>query len=288
MADDTRDEPKPLTGRPVPARQPAGQPGRGPVPVAPPAHGTAGAATPAPPEWSYRSTGAPLPGGPATPAPLRPNAGEGIPTDPAVRSRPTGAPALPGPVRTTTSSLGPSGRRRSPLTVVALSAVTLGVYALIWHDRINEEVSDFDPRMQVRAGASTLAVAIAWLLGLLISLAGAARILLDQLNVALPFNPHLSVSNAYFLLPGIVATPYLVLALPFSVVAVVMTLERIRVVEDRVGLSSDRQLRPTRYVWWLVVPVVGGLVMIAAMQRRLNRVWELAAPRPSGIGTIRV
>jgi hypothetical protein len=43
------------------------------------------------------------------------------------------------------------------------------------------------------------------------------------------------------------------------------------------------QLRPTRAVWLLIVPVLGGLVLIAAMQRRLNRVWEEAEPRPAGL-----
>ncbi len=244
------------------------------VPVAPPAHGPAGS-PPTPPAWSYRAGGAPV--GPGAPAPANAVA------PPARHQRPEGAPALPGPVRSTASSFGPTGRERSPLAVVLLSALTLGAYALIWHNRVNDEMSDFDPRMRVSAGSSTLALTIAWLLGLLVTLSGAARIVLDLLKVSLPFDPHFSTLQAYYLLGGIVAVPYLVLALPFSVIAVVMTLERIRILEDRVGRTTDMQLRPTRAVWLLIVPVLGGLVLIAAMQRRLNRVWEEAEPRPAGL-----
>jgi len=258
---------------------------------APSAHGARAARMPTPPEWSYRTSGSPLlaaspPGGTQLPG-LPQRVAPSTPGEGPLRPRPAGAPRLPGPIHTSPPSLGPSGRRRSPLMVIALSVATLGAFTLLWHDRINEEMSDFDSRMHVNAASSTLAVTIAWLLGLLTSLAGAARIVLAHLNVALPFNPHFSVTHAFYLLPGLAAVPYLVLALPFSVIAVVMTLERIRVVEDRVGVTSDVQLRPASYVWLLIVPIIGGLALIGAMQRRLNRVWELAAPRPSGIGTLR-
>jgi len=162
--------------------------------------------------------------------------------------------------------------------------LTLGLYALLWHRRINDEMSDFDPRMRVSAAASTFAVTIAWLLGLIVSLAGVARLLVDVFKVSLSFDPHFSATQAFFVLGGLVVVPYIVLVLPFSLVAVVMTLERIRVIEDRVGITADVQLRPARTVWLLIVPVIGGLMMIAAMQRRLNRVWEHAAPRPAGLG----
>jgi hypothetical protein len=93
-------------------------------------------------------------------------------------------------------------------------------------------------------------------------------------NVTLPFDPHFSVLQAYGLLGGGLVIPYLTLLLPFSAVAWVMTLERVRIVEDRIGRTTDVQLRPNAVVCWLLLPLAGGLVLVATVQRRLNRVWE--------------
>jgi hypothetical protein len=191
----------------------------------------------------------------------------------ATRNAPLTAPVNP--------SLGPEGRRRSPIIVVALSIMTLGIYALVWHSRINTEVGDFDTRMFVRPGRSTLAVAIAWLIGLLTSIAGAVIIVTSQMQVSLPFNAQFTVLEEYLLLGGLLLIPYLVLAIPFSLIAMVMTVERIRIAEDRTGRTTDAQLRPARTVWWLAVPVVGGLILQTIMQRRLNQVWEVVSPLPA-------
>jgi len=222
----------------------------------PPAHGGAEPSAPAAPSWSYPS-----------------GIVAGRDTPPAPKRASTPPPMV--------ASHGPEGKRRSRVVVIALSVVTLGVYALIWHSRINTEVADFDPRMHVRPGTSTLAVTLAWLLGLLISLAGAARIVIDTLKVSLPFDPHFTVTHAYFLLGGLVVIPYLMLVLPFSIVAIVMTLERVRMAEDRAGKTSDVQIRPVRSACWLLVPIAGGLVLMSVMQRRLNQIWEIAAPAPA-------
>lgn len=173
-----------------------------------------------------------------------------------------------------TPSLGPIGKQRSTLAVVALSIVTLGVYSLVWHNRVNREIGNFDTRMHVIPGRSTLAVSIPWALGWLVSVAGAARIVLAVLNVSLPFDPHFSVLQGYGLLAGGLLIPYLELLLPFSAIAMAMTLERVRIVEDRIGRTTDVQLRPVRAICWLLLPIAGGLVLLATMQRRLNRVWE--------------
>ncbi|HVC04064.1 MAG TPA: DUF4234 domain-containing protein [Candidatus Acidoferrales bacterium] len=187
----------------------------------------------------------------------------------------TGVVAVPEkPMPGMTSSLGPVGKHRSPGAVVVLSIVTLGIYSLVWHHRVNREAGYFDTRMHVIPGRSTLAVTIPWALGWLVSLVGATRIVLAVLNVTLPFDPHFTVLQAYGLLAGGLAIPYLTLLLPFSAAAWVMTLERVRIVEDRIGRTTDVQLQPTRVVCWLLFPVVGGLVLIAMVQRRLNRVWE--------------
>ena len=123
-----------------------------------------------------------------------------------------------------TSSLGPVGKHRSTFGVVALSIVTLGIYSLVWHNRVNHEVGNFDTRMHVIPGRSTLALTIPWALGWLISIVGAVRIVLAVLNVTLPFNPHFTVLQAYGLLAGGLVIPYLTLLLPFSATAWVMTL----------------------------------------------------------------
>ncbi len=172
------------------------------------------------------------------------------------------------------TSFGPAGKRRSTVAIVVLSIVTLGVYSLVWYHRVNREVGNFDTRMHVIPGRSTVAVAIPWAIGWLISIVGAIRIVLAVANVAVPFNPHFSVLQAYGLLLGGLLIPYLELLLPFSATAAVMTLERVRIVEDRMGRTTDVQLRPTRVIYWLLLPVAGGLILMAITQRRLNRAWE--------------
>jgi Domain of unknown function (DUF4234) len=187
------------------------------------------------------------------------------------------------------TSFGHPGKRRSTAAIVALSIVTLGIYSLIWYHRVNREVGNFDTRMHVVPGRSTAAVTIPWALGWLVSIVGAVRIVLAVLNVALPFDPHFTVLEAYGLLFGCVAIPYLELLLPFSAVASVMTLERVRIVEDRMGRTTDVQLRPTRVIFWMLVPVVGGLMLMAITQRRLNRAWEDdMAAAPAVRPTVRV
>jgi Domain of unknown function (DUF4234) len=187
------------------------------------------------------------------------------------------------------TSFGPAGKRRSTLAIVVLSIVTLGVYSLVWYHRINREVGNFDTRMHVVPGRSTVAVTIPWAIGWLVSIAGAIRIVLAVANVALPFDPHFSVLQAYGLLGGALVIPYLELLLPFSVIAAVMTLERVRIVEDRMGRTTDVQLRPTRVICWMLLPVAGGLILMTIVQRRLNRAWEDdMAAAPAVRPTVRV
>ena len=187
------------------------------------------------------------------------------------------------------TSFGPPGKRRSPLAIVVLSVLTLGIYSLVWYHRINREVGNFDTRMHVIPARSTVAVAIPWAIGWLVSIAGAIRIVLAVANVALPFDPHFSVLQAYGLLAGGLSIPYLELLLPFSAIAMVMTLERVRIVEDRMGRTTDVQLRPTRAILWLLLPIAGGLIIMAITQQRLNRAWEDdMAAAPAVRPTVRV
>jgi hypothetical protein len=52
------------------------------------------------------------------------------------------------------------GRTRGPVVVWLLSAVTLGIYYLVWWYKINREVRDFDPSIEVSPGTATLAVSV--------------------------------------------------------------------------------------------------------------------------------
>jgi hypothetical protein len=214
------------------------------------------------------------------PAPLAPPA----PWHPA--TGPAGARAIPVP------SLGPAGRTRHPAAVAALAVLTLGLHSIAWHHRINREMSEFDARLEVSAGRSTLGAAVAWLMGLACTLAGTALILAHLARVGPPLAPattglvvaHATVPWAYLMLAGLLAVPYLTLLLAPSLGALLMTLERVRVVEERVGIRADRQLRPMRHACRLLVPVAGGIWHLAALQHRLNRVWRLSdtlAPGPT-------
>jgi hypothetical protein len=151
---------------------------------------------------------------------------------------------------------------------------------LVWHSRNNRELGDFDPQMQVHSGRSAWAVTIPWLAGLAVTLAGAARIGLSSAGATLPFDPHFSVHTAYFLLAGLLAVPYLTVLLPFAFAAVVMTAERIRIVEERVGLTTDVQIRPATVGALLLLPIVGPLLLIGTEQRRINAAWERVDPAP--------
>ncbi len=146
-------------------------------------------------------------------------------------------------------------------------------------------MSEFDARLEVSPGASALGVAIAWLVGIASSLTGAALLLGHLLRIG----PSLMVAVDgvtvmgrfvrwdYLMLGGILVVPYLALVLPFSVIAVVMTLERVREIQERVGIRSDRQIRPVRHACLLLVPIAGGLWHLAVVQSRLNQVWQRSA-----------
>ncbi len=173
---------------------------------------------------------------------------------------------------------GPVGKARAALLVPLLAVVTLGAYALVWHHRTTRQLEEFDPKLRVRPARSTLALTVPWLIGLLTTLTGAVLVIAPHLSIHVPFGAHVSGLQAYALAAGLAAVPYLILVLPFSVVAVVMTLERIRCVEEHVGRTTDRQVRPVATLLLLAIPVVGGLMLLGAEQRRVNAIWDAVAP----------
>jgi hypothetical protein len=176
--------------------------------------------------------------------------------------------------QTITPTFGPPGKHRSPLAMALLSILTLGIYAIAWHRRVNQEMGDFDPRIHVHPGRTTWAVFLPWLAGLLASAAAAGIVL------AFHFGVPLSVRvTAHQALPGVAAlaaVPYLVLFVPFSLVAVLRTAERVRLVEEHAGVTTDAQIRPAAVIGWLLFPAIGGLVLMGRQQGHLNRIWDLA------------
>ena len=49
------------------------------------------------------------------------------------------------------------------------------------------------------------------------------------------------------------------------------------------------QLQPTRAILWMLLPIVGGLILMAITQQRLNRAWEdEMAAAPAVRPTVRV
>ena len=250
-------------------------PAEGGAPVAPdsevptagrPPSPAVGAEAPPAPAWSSRmGAAAAMPAPTSIPRRALPPRELMPPTSPLSRHRLGEAP---------TPTFGPPGKQRSTAAIVLLSVLTLGWYAVAWHRRVNQEMGDFDPRVHVHPARSAWAVALPLLAGILATAAAAARILLAHAGVSL--DVPVTVAQAYVILAAIGAVPYLVMMLPFSLVAVTMTAERVRVVEDHAGLSTDEQIRPAALVGWLAVPVLGGFVVMARQQRSLNRIWRLA------------
>jgi Domain of unknown function (DUF4234) len=173
---------------------------------------------------------------------------------------------------------GPIGHPRSAVAVALLAVVTLGIYALIWHHRVNRELEEFDPKLHARPARSTVAVAVPWLIGLLVTVAGAVLVVGARLSIHVPLASHVTSMQADYMLAGLATVPYLILLVPFGLVAVVMTLERLRCVEEHVGTTTDRQVRAVGTTMLLIIPVVGGLVLLGVAQRRLNAIWDAVAP----------
>lgn len=173
-------------------------------------------------------------------------------------------------------SLGPVGRRRNVALLTVLSVLTLGLAAVAWFRRAGREMREFDTRMTLRPGRTAAAVAIPVVTALVLAAAAGARVIADHMGhpVDLPVGHEIT----RWLVVGPAVVPWLCLLLPVSAVAVAMTMERVRVVEDRAGIVPDLQCRPAASMAWLLVPVVGLVVIVAHTQARLNRVWVIARP----------
>ena len=181
----------------------------------------------------------------------------------------------------TVPSLGPVGRRRHPLVVGLLTIVSLGGYNVAWHDQVNGELSDFDARVDVRPGRSAIAVLLPWLASLVTTAAGAAL-----LGLKLTGHPVAGFTQPEIiaLCCGLAAIGLVTVLFPPSLMATLMTLERVRRTEERVGVGSEAQIHPVRRIAVLAIPVVGLIAHIVGVQRRLNAVWATVEPRASRAG----
>ena len=52
------------------------------------------------------------------------------------------------------------GKVRRPFGVWLLTVVTLGIYGLYWWYRVNAELADFDPEIEVSPGLATVALVV--------------------------------------------------------------------------------------------------------------------------------
>lgn len=181
----------------------------------------------------------------------------------------------PGP-ELTAWSLGPVGRRRNLGLLALFNVLSLGLYTVGWFARANREMREFDPRMHVRPRRTALAIAVPVLATLLVGAAAGARMVAERLGHGVDLPIASSVTD--WLLGALLVAPWLALLLPFSIVAAVMTVERLRVLEDRAGIAPDLQTRPVAALAWLLIPAAGIVVLAVRTQARLNRVWSIALP----------
>lgn len=105
------------------------------------------------------------------------------------------------------------GKRRNPIAVAVLSAVTLGIYFIYWHYTVNEEIAMCDPKIEARPSVSAIAVSpIGWISfvipGLISVYDTAARCLrmFRDRGSALSISPKLSAS--LYILGGLGIPPF--------------------------------------------------------------------------------
>lgn len=64
------------------------------------------------------------------------------------------------PHRALRSGNGPSGLTYSPILVVVLIIVTLGVYGIVWHYMANRELRDFHPSIEVEPWLAAVSLVV--------------------------------------------------------------------------------------------------------------------------------
>lgn len=103
------------------------------------------------------------------------------------------APAAAGPVVTAgpvRSAHRRVGKTRHPWGVWGLTVITLGIYGIVWYFKINKEVRDFEPNINVSPGVSVLALLfggfLLWIPTLVSIVKSGSRIARAQQGAGLP------------------------------------------------------------------------------------------------------
>jgi drug/metabolite transporter (DMT)-like permease len=55
------------------------------------------------------------------------------------------------------------GKTRNPWGVWLIALITLGVYFFVWYYKVNRELRDYDPDIEVEPGIALLAVLLGWI-----------------------------------------------------------------------------------------------------------------------------
>lgn len=73
-------------------------------------------------------------------------------------------PQRPAASRPAPSAVQPRvGKTRNPWGVWLIALVTLGVYFFVWYYKVNRELRDYDPDIEVEPGIALLAVLLGWI-----------------------------------------------------------------------------------------------------------------------------
>jgi hypothetical protein len=81
-----------------------------------------------------------------------------VPTQPGAVQRSSQFVPAQAPYGSALVSAGVHGKIRSPFAVWLLSLITFGIYGLVWYFKINRELRDFHPSIQVKPGLALLAL----------------------------------------------------------------------------------------------------------------------------------
>ncbi|HYH27261.1 MAG TPA: 4Fe-4S binding protein [Actinomycetota bacterium] len=186
----------------------------------------------------------------------------------AVETRPPDVSPARGPERFTPAEppgivdvAGERYRRRSPLGIWLLTIGTLGIYALVWHYRVNDEARRYLRDPEILPGLSLLAF----------SLAGGA---------AVPFLTYLLVSDGITLWGSVL---WLAVGLPFLVPPIISTYrtgERIARMQE----AAERESTSSGLVGVLLMPAL--LAAVPYYQAELNLIWGSTSALP-GTGLLK-
>lgn len=166
--------------------------------------------------------------------------------------------------------MGPPGRERSPVTVLLLHLVTLGLYHPFWVFALFKEARAYaDKRRDVRIAEPGPATAVYAITPLLI------LVLVFAMLELLRGGP--DPISKETMIWGMVAAS--VVALPFAIAGwreIANLVTKMRIAS---GVGETAAGRTIRDALWMLVPVAGPVIFFWIVQSRHNRYWSLEAVR---------